>query len=31
MTRYYAYNGWGTYTTDYPEIDSQTYRERGWE
>jgi hypothetical protein len=31
MTLYYEYKGWGPYTTDFPEIDSQTYVERGWE
>jgi hypothetical protein len=31
MTLYYEYMGWGPYTTDFPEIDKQTYAERGWE
>ena len=31
MTAYYEHMGWGEYTTDYPEIDQQTYAERGWE
>jgi hypothetical protein len=31
LTRYYEHQGWGTYTTDFPEADKQTYRERGWE
>jgi hypothetical protein len=31
MNLYSAYMGRGEYTTDYPEIDAQTYRERGWE
>ena len=31
MTKYYEHQGWGTYTTDFPEIDNQTYAERGWE
>jgi len=31
MTLYYERQGWGTYTTDFPEVDKQTYRERGWE
>jgi hypothetical protein len=31
MTLYYEHMGWGTYTTDFPEIDRQTYRDRGWE
>lgn len=30
MTRCYEHQGWGVYTTDFPEIDMQTYRERGW-
>lgn len=31
MTMYYDHMGWGVYTTDFPEIDRQTYAERGWE
>lgn len=31
MTKYYEHQGWGVYTTDYPDVDRQTYRERGWE
>ncbi len=31
MTKYYAHMGWGEYTTDFPDIDKQTYAERGWE
>jgi hypothetical protein len=31
MTKYYEHQGWGTYTTDFPEIDRQTYAERGRE
>ena len=31
MTLYYAHRGWGEYTSEYPDIDAQTYRERGWE
>ncbi len=31
MTQYYAYMGWGTYKTDYPEQDNKTYAELGWE
>ncbi len=31
MTLYYEHMGWGEYTTDYPEMDKQTYTERGWE
>lgn len=31
MTLYYAHMGWGEYTTDHPDIDTQTYTERGWE
>jgi hypothetical protein len=30
MTAYYAHMGWGVYTSDYPEIDGQSYAERGW-
>lgn len=30
MTSYWKHMGWGTYTTDYPEIDGQTYASRGW-
>jgi hypothetical protein len=31
MTRYYEYKGWGTYTTDFPEIDRMSYKDRGME
>lgn len=31
MTKYYAHMGWSEYTTDFPEIDRQTYQSRGWE
>jgi hypothetical protein len=31
MTKYYEHQDWGTYSTDYPEMDRQTYAERGWE
>jgi hypothetical protein len=31
MTRYYKHQGWGEYTTEFPEMDRQTYAERGWE
>lgn len=31
MTKYYEHQGWGTYTTDFPEVDRQTYTERGRE
>jgi hypothetical protein len=30
MTRYYEHMGWGVYTTDHPEIDRQSYADRGW-
>jgi hypothetical protein len=30
MTLYYEHMGWGVYTTDFPEIDRQTYAERGY-
>lgn len=31
MTKYYEYQDWGVYSTDFPEADMQTYAERGWE
>lgn len=31
MTKYYAFRGWGEYTTNFPEEDQKTYKERGWE
>lgn len=31
MTLYYNHMGWGDYTTDFPDIDGQTYASRGWE
>ena len=31
MTKYYEHMGWGTYTTEFPEIDKQTYAEWGYE
>jgi hypothetical protein len=31
MTRYYEFRGLGTYTTDFPDLDRISYRERGWE
>ena len=31
MTLYYEHQGWGVYTTDFPDVDTQSYRERGWE
>ncbi len=31
MTLYYAHQGWGTYTTYYPEWDLKSYAEHGWE
>jgi hypothetical protein len=31
MTKYHEHMGWGTYTTQYPEIDKQTYVEWGFE
>lgn len=30
MTKYYEYQGWGTYTTDQ-DWDMKTYAEHGWE
>ena len=31
MRLYYEHMGWGEYTTDFAELDRQTYAERGWE
>lgn len=31
MTQYYEHQEWWTSTTDFPEVDAQTYRERGWD
>jgi hypothetical protein len=31
MTLYYEHMGWGTYTTDFPDVDQQPYADRGWE
>jgi hypothetical protein len=31
MTLYYEHMGWGEYSTDFPDIDNQSYAERGWE
>jgi len=31
MTLYYEHMGWAAYTSDFPEIDNQTYAEWGWE
>lgn len=31
MAKYYQYMGWGSYRSDYPEIDKRTYKELGWE
>ncbi len=31
MTRYYERMGWGVYSTDFPEVDKQSYADRGWE
>ncbi|HEV2361125.1 MAG TPA: hypothetical protein VGS21_05445 [Acidimicrobiales bacterium] len=31
MTLYYRHMGWRIYTSDYEDIDRQTYAERGWE
>ncbi len=30
MTQYYEHMGWGTYTTDHPTIDKQTYAQWGF-
>lgn len=29
--RYYERMGWGVYSTDFPEVDKQSYADRGWE
>lgn len=31
MTLYYQRKGWGAYTSEHPDLDKQTYAERGWE
>ena len=31
MTLYYEHQGWGAYTTDFPEEDSKPYSDYGWE
>lgn len=31
MSKYYSYMGWGDYTTDFPEQDKTSYKDRGWE
>jgi hypothetical protein len=31
MTKYHEYLGWGEYTSEFAELDKQTYEERGWE
>lgn len=31
MTLYYEHQGWGIYTTSYPDWDKKTYAEHGWE
>ncbi|WP_182380995.1 hypothetical protein [Nocardioides sp. WS12] len=31
MTLYWERQGWGAYTTDFPEVDRQSYASRGWE
>jgi hypothetical protein len=31
MSKYYSYMGWGDYTTDVPEQDKTSYKDRGWE
>ena len=30
MTAYYEHMGWGTYASDFEEVDRQTYASRGW-
>ncbi|MFV7283041.1 hypothetical protein ACNPG5_19240 [Citrobacter cronae] len=31
MKKYYTFRNWGEYQTDFPEQDSKTYKEMGWE
>ena len=31
MNKYYALSNWEEYQTDFPELDSKTYKEMGWE
>jgi hypothetical protein len=31
MTLYYEHQGWGIYTTSYPDWDKKTYAEHSWE
>ena len=31
MTKYYEHMDWGTYTTPWPDLDTQTYAEWGFE
>lgn len=31
MTKYYEHMDWGTYTTPFPDLDTQTYAEWGFE
>ena len=31
MKKYYAFRNWGEYQTGFPEQDSKTYKEMGWE
>lgn len=31
MAKYYEHMGWGTYTTDFPDIDRTHYSERNWD
>jgi hypothetical protein len=31
MTKYYEHQGWGEWTTDFPQFDKQPYAERGEE
>jgi len=30
MTLYHEHMGWPEYTSDFPDIDKQTYTDRGW-
>jgi hypothetical protein len=31
LKKYYTFRNWGEYQTDFPEQDSKTYKEMGWE
>jgi hypothetical protein len=31
MNKYYQHMDWGEYRSDFPEEDTKTYKELGWE